>query len=92
MWSHTSSRKRSGDHSGQFCIMQSFLNLFQNNATSNNTPLHPLNGDSPSAVDGNPGSRKRPSDTPTENSRKKIKTGEENSNQACIIVCVGVGI
>ncbi|KDR13292.1 poly(A) polymerase type 3 [Zootermopsis nevadensis] len=53
----------------------------KNNATSNNTPLHPLNGDSPSAVDGNPGSRKRPSDTPTENSRKKIKTGEENSNQ-----------
>jgi hypothetical protein len=78
-------------------IVQLFFNLFQNNATPNNTPLQPLNGDSPgtltSAVDGipsNPGSKKRPSDTPTENSRKKIKTGEEDSNQVWNI-CVDVG-
>jgi hypothetical protein len=64
--------------------------FLQNNVTPNSTPLQPLNGDSPgtlsSAVDGvpsNPGSKKRPSDTTAENSRKKIKTGEENLNQVC---------
>lgn len=59
--------------------------FLQNNVTPNSTPLQPLNGDSP-AVDGapsNPGSRKRPSDTPAEIPRKKVKTGEENLNQVC---------
>jgi hypothetical protein len=64
--------------------------LLQNNVTPNSTPLQPLNGDSPgtlsSAIDGTPvnsGSKKRPSDTTAENACKKIKTGEETSNQVC---------
>jgi hypothetical protein len=62
--------------------------FLQNNVTPNSTPLQPLNGDSPgtlsSAVDGTPlnsGSKKRPSDTTAENSRKKVKTREETLNQ-----------
>lgn len=61
----------------------------KNNVTPNSAPLQPLNGDSPgplsSVVDGvpsNPGSKKRPSDSTAENSRKKIKTGEESLNQS----------
>jgi hypothetical protein len=61
----------------------------QNNVT-NSTPLQPLNGDGPAppsaAVDSvpiNPGSRKRASDTTIENSRKKIRRGEENLNKVC---------
>jgi len=64
--------------------------FLQNNVTPNSTPLQPLNGDSPgtlsSAVDGTPlnsGSKKRPSDTTAENSRKKVKTREEALNQVC---------
>jgi len=64
--------------------------FLQNNVTPNSTPLQPINGDSPgtlsSAVDGTPlnsGSRKRPSDTTAENSRKKVKTREETLNQVC---------
>jgi hypothetical protein len=58
----------------------------QNNVTPNNTPLQPLNGDSPvlpDSVPSTPGSRKRPSDTPVVNPRKKAKTAEENLNQVC---------
>jgi len=65
-----------------------FLVIFlQNNVTPNSTPLQPLNGDSPgTAVDGSPlnsGSRKRPSDTTAENTRKKVKTREETLIQVC---------
>lgn len=69
----------------QLCGALILFIFLQNNVTPNSTPLQPLNGDSP-AVDGapsNPGSRKRPADTAAENSRKKMKTGEENLNQVC---------
>jgi hypothetical protein len=62
--------------------------FLQNNVTPNNTPLQPLNGDSPATPDSVPVSRKRPSDTPIGNSRKKAKTGEENLNQVCVEVGV----
>jgi hypothetical protein len=70
-------------------IIESYIHFIflQNNVTPNNTPLQPLNGDSPGPPDSvptTPGSRKRPSDTPVGNSRKKAKTGEENLNQVCI--------
>jgi len=75
------------------------LIFLQNNVTPNSTPLQPLNGDSPgilsSAADGissNPGSRKRPSDSTVENLRKKIKKGEENSEQVWNIIYGDVGI
>jgi hypothetical protein len=82
------------------CLHNSYyFYLFQNNVTpNNNTPLQPLNGDSPGtlsspgdSVPSNPGSRKRPSDTGLESLRKKIKRAEENSNQVCNIICIEIG-
>jgi hypothetical protein len=64
--------------------------FLQNSVTPTSTPLQPVNGDSPGtlspAVDGTPvnsGSKKRPSDSTAENSRKKVKTKEETLNQVC---------